>query len=100
MILFRKMKRGQSLCVFVEYRESMVHPAKNRTAGGTNMEHGSTLDERKAAEFLGLAVQSLRNRRCKRLPPPYVKIGSRVLYLIVDLENFLQQHRIDPGAAV
>jgi hypothetical protein len=59
-------------------------------------QQGSTLDERAAAKFLGLAVQSLRNRRCKRLAPPYVKIGSRVVYLLDDLKDFLKRHRIDP----
>jgi hypothetical protein len=51
-----------------------------------------TLDERQAAQVLGLAVQSLRNRRCKRQGPPYVKIGGRVVYLLADLQGF------SPGA--
>lgn len=59
---------------------------------------GPSLSEREAAKFLGLAVQSLRNRRCKRQSPPYLKIGSRVVYLVRDLEEFQQAHRIDPEA--
>ncbi|MFZ5451385.1 MAG: helix-turn-helix domain-containing protein [Thermodesulfobacteriota bacterium] len=59
-------------------------------------QHGTTLDEKAAAKFLGLAVQSLRNRRSRRLGPPYVKIGGRVLYLLADLQDFLKKHRIDP----
>jgi hypothetical protein len=58
-----------------------------------------TVDERQAAKFLGIAVQSLRNRRCKRLGPPYHKIGSRVVYSLWDLDEFLKQHRIDPERA-
>jgi len=64
------------------------------------MEYGSTLDERGAAEVLGLAVQSLRNRRCKRQGPPYVKIGGRVVYLLDDLKDFLKKHRINPEREV
>ena len=60
------------------------------------MEPCSTLDEKAAARFLGVAVQNLRNRRCKRVGPPYVKIGSRVTYLLRDLEDFQRAHRIDP----
>lgn len=63
------------------------------------MQEHSSLDERAAAQVLGLAVQSLRNRRCKRLGPPYVKIGGRVVYLLADLQDFLKKHRIDPEAA-
>jgi hypothetical protein len=60
------------------------------------MQETSVVDERKAAEILGLARQSLANRRCKRLGPPYVKIGGRVLYLIDDLKDFLEKHRVNP----
>jgi hypothetical protein len=55
------------------------------------------LSVREAACYVGLAAQSLNNRRCRRLPPPYVKIGGRVIYLKSDLDTFLQAHRIDPG---
>jgi hypothetical protein len=58
----------------------------------------NTMNEHQAAEFLGIAVQSLRNRRCKRLAPPYVKVGTRIIYLKEDLEVFLKRHRIDPEA--
>ena len=59
----------------------------------------NALDERQAAKILGIAVQSLRNRRCRRVGPPYHKIGSRVVYSLKDLEEFLKQRRIDPEAA-
>lgn len=58
----------------------------------------NALNEKDAAKFLGFAVQSLRNRRCQRLRPPYVKLGSRVVYLPSDLADFLKEHRIDPEA--
>jgi hypothetical protein len=61
-----------------------------------NVMHSPSLSEREAAKFLGLAVQSLRNRRCQRKSPPYLKIGSRVVYLVRDLEEFQRAHRIDP----
>jgi hypothetical protein len=54
------------------------------------------LNVREAATHVGLAVQSLNNRRCRRLPPAYVKIGGRILYLRSDLDAFLLAHRIDP----
>jgi hypothetical protein len=54
------------------------------------------IDEKKAAEFLGLAVQTLRNRRHKRLPPAYVKLGRSVRYQMDDLKDFVNKSRIDP----
>ena len=62
------------------------------------MQETSVVDERQAAKYLGLARQSMANRRCKRLPPPYIKIGARIMYKISDLQEFLDRHRIDPEA--
>jgi hypothetical protein len=55
------------------------------------------LSETEAATFLGLARQSLANMRCRRLGPPYYKLGARVIYRMADLEVFLVAHRITPG---
>ena len=51
-------------------------------------------DENQAANFLGLKVQTLRNWRCKRRGPNYLKIGSRVGYLLEDLQRYRSAHRI------
>jgi hypothetical protein len=54
------------------------------------------MDEHKAAEFLGVKVQTLRNWRHVRKGPPYLKIGSRVLYLENDLYEYRNSKRIVP----
>lgn len=54
------------------------------------------VDERKAAKFIGVAVQTLRNWRHMRRGPAYLKIGKAVRYRIQDLDAFLNEHRIDP----
>jgi len=59
--------------------------------------HSPSLSERPAAQFLDLAVQTLRNYRSQKKGPPYLKIGSRVVYLIKDLEEFQRAHRIVPA---
>ena len=56
------------------------------------------LNDREAAAFLGLGVQSLRNARSHREGPPYIKMGWRVVYKVSDLEEYLNRHRIDPQA--
>ncbi|WP_243438983.1 helix-turn-helix transcriptional regulator [Fundidesulfovibrio soli] len=57
------------------------------------------LDERQAAQFLGISVRTLQARRLKCQPPPFVKIGRSVRYRLADLERFIAENRIDPQAA-
>lgn len=57
------------------------------------------LDTAEAAEFLGLAKQTLHNWRHLRRGPAYLKFSERkVNYLVRDLREFRDSHRIDPGA--
>jgi len=41
-----------------------------------------------AARYLGLAPQTLRNMRCQRRGPNYLKFGRAIRYRIEDLEDF------------
>ncbi|KAB0668999.1 helix-turn-helix domain-containing protein [Oryzomonas sagensis] len=59
------------------------------------------LNEKEAAEYLGMAVNSLRQARCqtsrdegKRLSPPFCKINRKIVYLRDDLDRFLEEHRV------
>ena len=70
----------------------MTHP----TITTTEHDIPRALNEREAAEILGLSVQTLRNHRARRRGIPYVKLGRRVLYLDVDIRRHLAAHRIDP----
>jgi len=63
------------------------------------MESKAVVNEHEASAYIGLAVQSLRNRRFKGEEPAYFKIGRSVRYRLGDLEAFLQKHRIDPAEA-
>lgn len=44
-----------------------------------------------AAEYLGLAVSTLQNRRSLGEQPAYIKRGRRVFYRLEDLEQFANQ---------
>jgi len=61
-------------------------------------EPNSSLNEKQAAAYLGISVSSLRKSRMNGLregfmpPPPYVKIGRRVIYRMTDLHRFLDSH--------
>lgn len=56
------------------------------------------LNDRELAKLTGLAVQTLRNWRCKGRGPAYVKVGRRVIYPVDDVLRFMEARKIDPEA--
>ena len=77
----------------------------------TNVEHRSRqirhllyppLNDREAAEYLGVAVQTLRNWRHLRKGPAYLKLSpgprGRIGYLVKDLNEYRNRCRVDPEA--
>ena len=50
----------------------------------------------RAAEVMGVAVQTLRNWRHQGRGPAYLKIGRSVRYQLEDLKRFMENKRIDP----
>lgn len=56
------------------------------------------LTEADAAAFIGLSDATLRSWRARRQGPPYVRVGGRaVRYLLSDLIEWRQRHRVTPG---
>lgn len=55
------------------------------------------INEKEAALFMGVAVQTLRNWRHQGRGPAYYKVGTRVVYLTEDLKSYREKRRIDPG---
>jgi hypothetical protein len=52
--------------------------------------------ERQAAEFLGLRYQSLKNMRCNGRPvPAYYRIGGKIVYRLIDLQEWMKARRVD-----
>lgn len=65
----------------------------------TDLIYGQNLDSKMAASRLNVACQTLANWRSKRKGPPYCKMsGGKIVYRLVDLDNYLQKTRIDPEA--
>jgi len=54
------------------------------------------IEEREVAKILGLSVQTLRNRRFLGHPPPYVKFGRSVRYLLADILAWAETHKVTP----
>jgi hypothetical protein len=58
------------------------------------------LDEKQAAAFLGLkSHRVLQAWRCRRIGPPYLKVGHAVRYKLQDLVAYLEKIRVDPNVA-
>jgi hypothetical protein len=58
----------------------------------------SYLNEREVSALTGLAVQSLRNSRFKKIGFPYVKFGKSVRYKLADVLAAMEGRRIETEA--
>jgi hypothetical protein len=64
----------------------------------------AAMDEVNAANYCGLSIGFLRRARQtdpgpRRAPgPPFIRVGSRVLYLKEDLDTYLRAHRTGGGS--
>jgi hypothetical protein len=53
------------------------------------------LDDKQAAEILGVSPGTLSVWRCvRRYPLPFVKIGKAVRYRLCDLERFIEERTV------
>lgn len=63
-----------------------------------------SLTEAGAAKYLNVSVSSLRQGRMNGLrekqmpPPPFIRLGRKILYLVSDLQSFIEAHRVKPPA--
>ena len=57
--------------------------------------HQAALNERAAAERLGLKAATLRAWRQRGQGPSFVRLGRAIRYLPEDLDRFLQRNRKD-----
>lgn len=88
----------------------MSHTASNPTAADNPPTPKPQVERRgyseeEASHYLGLSRASLRQgrmegKRGNRLPPPpFVKLGRKILYLRDDLDRWLEENRHDMKAA-
>ena len=69
-----------------------IAPLRLTTSGGLVM------NERDAANFIGLSVATLRAWRYRGKGPRYVKFGRAVRYLEEDLLDFINYCKVDNSA--
>ncbi len=56
------------------------------------------VNEKEAAEILGVAIKTLQRWRCVRKGPAYIKIGRKISYMTIDLNIYIEKKRINPSA--
>jgi hypothetical protein len=56
------------------------------------------LNEKEAAEQLGLAVATLRTWRCREKGPSFLKMGGAVRYDSLEIERFKLASQHDPSS--
>ena len=53
------------------------------------------INEREVAQITGFALATLRNHRFLRKGIPYHKYGRKIMYLLVDVLQFMELHRVN-----
>lgn len=58
------------------------------------------LNRKQAAEFLGVSTETLRRWEKEGEGPPFYRLSEKkIRYEKADLEAFLEESRVDPGAS-
>ena len=52
------------------------------------------INEKTAAELLGVSTQTIRNWRNKNHGPAFLRIGSLIRYRVMDIELFIENSRV------
>jgi hypothetical protein len=52
--------------------------------------------EKKVAEIMGYAVQTLRNQRFRGTGPTYIKLTRAVRYSLEDVFSYMEQRKVTP----
>jgi hypothetical protein len=58
----------------------------------------TTLSTPDAAAYVGLATETLIKYRYRGVGPAFIRLGRRVLYRPRDLDAWLEENVVDPGA--
>ena len=54
------------------------------------------INEKKVAEIMDCATQTLRNKRFRGEGPPYIKLNRAVRYSLQDVFSYMESHKILP----
>ena len=63
--------------------------------GASEVQVRAALPTAEAALYIGVARSTLKKWRVIGEGPSYVKVGSKVVYMVADLEDFLRDRRVE-----
>jgi hypothetical protein len=77
-------------------RKSSSRPLRQPPRGDGASDGGprAALPTAEAAVYIGVAPTTLKKWRVTGAGPPYVRVGSKVVYMIEDLHAFLRARRV------
>ena len=92
------------VCLYIDkstlFYLSLVRPNHPGISMLTTENPNELLNEKQAAELLGIAEQTLAGLRCnRRYNLAYAKIGRLVRYKRRNLERFIEKRTVRPGTA-
>ncbi len=65
----------------------------------TEKELLKVVNEKTAADMLGMSVHTLQNHRYLGQPPVYMRIGRSIRYRVADIQAYLDECRVMPRGA-
>lgn len=68
--------------------------ARGADSGGSELRTRAALPTPEAGLYIGIARSTLKKWRTVGVGPPYVRVGSKILYMVEDLDDFLRAHRV------
>jgi predicted DNA-binding transcriptional regulator AlpA len=56
-------------------------------------------NEKATAAYMGVSCATLRKRRLLGQPPPFIRIGRKIVYRRSDINQFLAERTVEPNSA-
>lgn len=77
-----------------ESRNKEIRPLENKSKNIADLDHDLHIDEKRAAEYLGISFRTLQGYRTKGGGPEFIKIGKKsVRYKVQDLIDWANNHK-------
>lgn len=77
----------------VDALEKLLAPVAEAICEMERIRRKEYLTEKEAALLFSLSAATLKTQRSRKIGPPHIKIGSRIMYNREDFKIFLSRHK-------